>query len=251
MNPPAFLTQNGINLVAVLDCAAFSSEMAATFDQQGIDLYKYRRLVMLGNGGRDFWEALETKIKIENENEGYQPPADLAEHPIDAFSLDLAQRFIQTLETSISNTASLLLYPQTEFLIPLQQLGELACWGTPSPIGNSISPVYGLWFAFRAAFLTTAELPLRQEPAAPSPCDTCRDKPCQSACPVGAVRAIGHFDLTGCVNHRLHPGSTCASRCLARLACPVGVDKRYTDKTVESLYNHSLIGLQRWRNINE
>lgn len=246
MTPPTFLTQNGINLIAILDCSTFPDELNKTFEKERIDLSLYSRLVLLGNGGQAFWDALTDA----HTNKRDKPPAHLAEHPIDAFSLDLTHRFIQVIEAASTDTTSLILYPQTDFLIPLQRLGEVAGWGTPSPIGNSINPVYGLWFAFRAAFLTTAEIELRREPAAPSPCDTCSDKPCQTACPVGAVREIGHFDLNGCVDHRLQPGSSCADRCFARLACPVGVDKRYTDKTVESLYNYSLIGLQRWHNNN-
>ena len=233
-----FLTKNGLNLIAILDCRAFSPEIAAYFEQDQIDLADYRRLVLLGNGGSDFWRALKQF--------GHQ-----TDDPVDYFSRILVNRFVDDYLDSHQMLAKghkmLWLYPQTDYLTPLQQLGEIAGWGHPSPIGNSINAQYGLWFAYRAAFLTTAELPLRQEPSQPSPCESCHDKPCISACPAGAVGAIGRFGLNSCIDQRLVDNSTCADRCLARLACPIAPEHRYPLEQITYHYGRSRDDLAAYR----
>jgi Fe-S-cluster-containing hydrogenase component 2 len=61
------------------------------------------------------------------------------------------------------------------------------------------------------------------------PCETCIEKPCLSACPVGAFSATG-YDVTACAQHvGAVAGSECMSRgCLARRACPVGRSFAYS-----------------------
>ncbi|MDF1792939.1 MAG: ferredoxin [Thalassobaculaceae bacterium] len=98
----------------------------------------------------------------------------------------------------------------------------------PSPLGLLIHPRYGLWHAYRAALLFSAaiELPDREETA--SPCADCTDRPCLSACPVGAFDGTG-YDVPVCRAHAAGPrGHACRSGgCLARHACPVGRGHAY------------------------
>jgi epoxyqueuosine reductase len=196
----------------------------------GVPLDAYRRLVLIGHGGRRMWEAVQAQ--------GMQP-AD----PIDDYSTARAQRFISAY---LDGAPHLWLYPNTAYLIPLQQLGEAAGWSHPSPIGSGISPLYGVWFAYRAAFLIDADLPLVHEEPASSPCASCLEKPCISACPVGAVR-LESFDIDACVQHRLLPQSPCADRCLARLACPYFPQHRYSEPQIQYHYGRSLEALRAWR----
>ncbi len=99
--------------------------------------------------------------------------------PVDHFSLVMTQRFIVDF---LSAPPVLMLYP-TGYNIPLQRLGALAGWHHPSLLGLGINGTYGIWFAYRAAFLTTLPLPaIQHSPIRPSPCDTCPDKPCIKAC---------------------------------------------------------------------
>ncbi len=97
----------------------------------------------------------------------------------------------------------------------------------PSPIGPLVHPVYGLWHAYRAAFLL-AEAVAAAAPAAASPCDTCADRPCLSTCPVNAFSAAG-YDVAACAGHLATPaGEDCmAESCRARRACPVGTAYAY------------------------
>ena len=156
--------------------------------------------------------------------------------PVDHYSITLTRQFIHGY---LDGTPVLWLYPGTEYIVPLQQLGEAAGWSYPSPLGSGISPVYGVWFAYRAAFLINAGLPLVREAPAPSPCDSCLDKPCIQTCPVGAVQQEA-FDIEGCVQYRLRPDSPCAVRCQARSACPYFPEHRYTLPQIQYHYGRSL-----------
>ena len=65
--------------------------------------------------------------------------------------------------------------------------------------------------------------------AQPSPCDSCADRPCLSACPVGAF-SPGRYDLAACSGFLNTPaGDDCVTfNCAARRACPVGAEFRYS-----------------------
>jgi epoxyqueuosine reductase len=229
-----FLADGGLNLLAVFDCAALPEEAAQIMVGSGVPLADYRRLVLIGHGGRRMWETLQ---------ERGMETAD----PVDHYSVSLTRQFIHNY---LDDMPVLWLYPGAEFVIPLQQLGEAAGWSYPSPLGSGISPVYGVWFAYRAAFLIDADLPLVNEDPAPSPCDSCLDKPCIQSCPVGAVQPEV-FDIEGCVRHRLGPDSPCADRCLARMACPYFPEQRYSLEQIRYHYGRSLDTLREWYGVNE
>lgn len=224
-----FLAEAGLNLFAVLDCAALPTAVTQSLLATGVPLADYRRLALVGHGGRRLWAALTAW--------GMQT-AD----PVDHYSRTITRQFIRDY---LDDPPVCWLYPQTDYLVPLQQLGALAGWSHPSPLGLGIHPAFGVWFAYRAAFLTTADLPLRVEPVRPSPCATCTDKPCITTCPVSAVQ-WSRFDVDGCARYRLRDHSPCADRCLARLACPFFPEHRYTRAQMQYHYRHSLETLQDW-----
>ena len=223
------LADAGLNLLAILDCTTLPTAVAAPMLASGVPLNEYWRLVLLGHGGRRLWAALQ--------DWGMQT-AD----PVDHYTLAITRQFIHDY---LGNPPVCWLYPQTDYLVPLQQLGALAGWSYPSPLGQGIHPEFGVWFAYRAAFLTTANLPLKVEPKRPSPCTSCVAKPCVTTCPVGAVQ-IDHFDVDGCAHYRLHDDSPCADRCLARLACPFFPEHRYTLPQIQYHYRHSWGTLRDW-----
>jgi hypothetical protein len=180
--------------------------------------------VLLGNGGRAFWEALQLY--------GMQ-----TEHPVDYFSEQIGRQFIKNYLPAAEH---LWLFP-SDLLVPLQQLGHLAGWAHPSPLGLGISGQFGLWFAYRVAFLTTADLPLSNYDPTPSPCDSCIAKPCITTCPATAVHKDQSFNVPACANFRLQTDSPCADRCLSRLACPVAPQHRYSPQQIQYHYGRSLI----------
>ncbi len=97
-----------------------------------------------------------------------------------------------------------------------------------SPLGMLIHPDYGLWHAYRGALAFAEEIDLPPRDVRPRPCDDCADKPCLTACPVGAFTDQG-YDVPACVAHiGSAAGAECMDgSCLARRACPVGRDYLY------------------------
>ena len=98
----------------------------------------------------------------------------------------------------------------------------------PSPIGPLVHPDHGLWHAYRGALAFRERIELPPHDDRPSPCETCADKPCLAACPLGAFSATG-YDVEGCIAHIAgRAGARCLGEgCLARHACPVGRDAAY------------------------
>ena len=93
-----------------------------------------------------------------------------------------------------------------------------------SPVKLLVHDQSGLFISFRGALL----LPEAPEPDAhPPPCDTCEEKPCLTACPVGALGPNG-YDVPVCHGwlDTLEPGTGCLTGCLVRRACPVGQNRR-------------------------
>lgn len=191
--------------------------------QQSIALHEYKSLVLIGHGGRRLWEAM---------TEADWSVAD----PIDSYSQRHTEHFMKQ---HLPNDQSLLLFP-SQMLIPLQQIGQFVGWSHPSPLGLGINPEFGVWFAYRAAFLTTAVLPDIQKAQRPSPCESCVEKPCISVCPGRAVFWKRPFDVEACASHRLKLQSSCSDRCLSRMACPVAPEHQYTLKQIQYHYGLSL-----------
>jgi hypothetical protein len=116
---------------------------------------------------------------------------------------------------------------------PFQRWADRAEPTQPSRMMLRIHPQHGLWHAYRFA-LALPNTPPRHTPlATPAPdlCATCSDQPCLRACPVGAYTGEA-FLLDACASH-LHSGqgADCMqSGCLARRACPVASEKRYSQE---------------------
>jgi len=93
----------------------------------------------------------------------------------------------------------------------------------PTPIGPLIHADYGLWHAYRGALVFTGPVDLSGPDVRQSPCESCADKPCLSACPVNAI-AHNAYDVPACTSHIASAaGRDCLDLgCRACLACPVG-----------------------------
>lgn len=103
-------------------------------------------------------------------------------------------------------------------------IAHAAGLGARSRLGLLLHPRHGPWFAIRALLLSEREAPVARRMPVPDFCSDCA-APCTAACPAGAVTRAG-ISLDRCSESR-HSDPRCASRCDARLACPVGADSRY------------------------
>lgn len=119
-------------------------------------------------------------------------------------------------------------FPSDQPYYPFQQWAIRAENLKPSPLGLLIHPVYGLWHAYRGAILFPFELEIQPLQKLSHPCDKCEEKPCLTHCPVNAF-SDDSYDVNSCRRHLAdNAGQPCMQcGCLARLACPVGVEYRY------------------------
>lgn len=90
-----------------------------------------------------------------------------------------------------------------------------------APPGLLVHAKAGLLISFRGALILRDHLEL--PPASTSPCDSCADRPCATACPVGALGSGAAYDVPLCAEHvRSKAGRLCREQgCRVRQACPV------------------------------
>ena len=165
-------------------------------------------VVLAGNAGPRMWRAFD---------------AARAERPmtLDAWSA----RVLTGLAAQFGARA---VFPFELPYLPFQRwaMRAEACYA--SPLGLLIHPDYGLWHGYRGALLFAAAIALPPSDRRASPCASCADRPCLTACPVGAFDGTG-YDVPACARHLAGmPEPACMDiGCLARHACPIGHDYRY------------------------
>lgn len=128
--------------------------------------------------------------------------------------------------------------------LPFQRWAQQAEPVHPSPLGILIHPDWGLWHAYRGALAFADWIDLPPPDPRPSPCDGCADRPCLTACPVGAFTSAG-YDVPACVTHiAALAGAECMGvGCLARRACPVGAEHRHVPAQAE-FHQRAFLGAQ-------
>lgn len=91
-----------------------------------------------------------------------------------------------------------------------------------SPSGMLVHDVAGLMISIRGAIRTKGAVAGQNVPS-PSPCKTCRDQPCRTACPVDALSAQKGYDVPACRAFLdTADGLDCLQNgCKARRACPI------------------------------
>jgi hypothetical protein len=169
-------------------------------------------LVLVGFVGSDNWPAFANSPEA----------ADGEPNPLDRWS----SRVITAIARSVGATP-LFPFDGPPFL-PFQRWAQMAEPVYPSPLGILIHPDWGLWHAYRGTLAFADRIDLPPPDPRRSPCDSCVDKPCMTACPVGAFTSAG-FNVPACVTHIAAPaGAECMNNgCLARRACPIGPGYRH------------------------
>lgn len=161
-------------------------------------------LVLLGPDEPAFWET----FTASDEYRDGQPD-----------SLDRWSRRVATTVASPFRGTVILPYdgpPYAPFLRWADRSGE--SWS--SPVGLLVHRTAGLFISFRAALALPIRLDLSKQNS--SPCLSCATRPCETACPVGALAPGREYDVPACMAHiRSDEGTTCRNGCLVRRACPV------------------------------
>jgi len=167
-----------------------------------------RTVVLAGNAGPQMWLAFA---------------AAHAERPL---SLDeWSARVLTELAARLGARA---VFPFERPYLPFQRWAMRAEACHSSPLGLLIHPDYGLWHGYRGALLIAAAIELPPPDRRASPCASCADRPCLSACPAGAFDGRA-YDVPACARHLAGmPEPACMDiGCVARHACPIGRDHRY------------------------
>lgn len=223
-----YLNQNGLNIQAVFDIKNLPQELKKSLSKDCSDSDKYTQLILIGNGGKLFWDALkDSKNKSKN--------------PVDDFSAAVVSHWLDTLAADIPRK---LIYPPSCNL-DLQKLGQLAGWHHPSPFMVGINNEWGTWFAYRAVILAGTNFELTSNQLESSPCKTCTDKPCISHCPAKAVTETA-FDLNYCINYRKQENSACQTTCQSRISCPVATEHQYSDEQIHYHYSRSFQAILKY-----
>jgi epoxyqueuosine reductase len=224
------LDDNGLNVFSSIPISTIDDDLRADLDSAMVDREtSYNTVVIIGHSGSKIWPRVEADLAVCDE-------------PVDQFSIKTVNEAFSELA---KNSTCEIIYPGST-QIPLQKLGKFCGWGESSWLGINIYKPFGTWYAFRAVLLSTLELPQVAMEQYKSPCLSCVDKPCLTACPVNAPGEPGEFDLNGCVNYRLSSNSDCANTCLARYACPEAKDFAYPQSMGNYFYGRSLQTLKRW-----
>ena len=213
--PGVALGRCGLNRQAVFDIADLPDGVVG-------DTAGYRQLILLGHGGTALWEAV---------NQSGIGGRD----PIDDFTVRVVRQWMSEFQPE---NRYAILYPGPQ-PIALQRLGALAGWHHASPFMVGIDTEWGTWYAYRAVVLADTRFAPSRAVDRINPCATCQTKPCITACPASAM-ADGSFSLQKCISWRKQADSPCAFTCLARVACPVGNDHRYTAEQLAHTYSISL-----------
>ena len=221
--PTALFDQAGLNRQHVFDLDHLPDEVRSTLG----DTENFHQLILLGHGGKRLWARV-------------QAAGMAGEDPIDDY---VVQTVAQIFADHFADQKYRIVYPG-DGPLGLQQLGKLAGWHHPSPFMVGIDDEWGSWFAYRAVVLAdTNFLPFYAVDRS-NPCSSCSEQPCISACPAGAV-SNDAFALDKCITYRRQAGSACEFTCLARIACPVGSEHRYSEAQLRHTYGISLRMIRR------
>lgn len=171
----------------------------------GVATPDHGTLVLIGTAGSEFWPSFQAARRDEPD-------------PLDAWS----RRVIGALAERFG--ARPLLPQDGPPFLPFQRWSMAAEAVYPSPMGVLVHPQYGLWHSYRGALAFDGPVDLPPRADLPNPCETCADRPCVTACPVGAAVP---YDVPKCKSH-LEAGGACRRiGCLPRHACPLGQEYAY------------------------
>jgi epoxyqueuosine reductase QueG len=225
----AALAPYGLNLVGTAPVSAYEALVPAPYHVASL-LPEARTVVVIGNGGGAFWT--EFRQYCDAHPQFFSERA----HPLDDYTTTVMETALLPI-LEASGAVYRMVYPFRFASEPVSfvHLAQAAGLAGPSILGVMIHPIYGPWFALRAAVLIDRELTAAQPAAGFNPCPTCTQRSCIVACPASAVSVETGWDIPSCVQHRVRVVSDCVDRCHARYQCVYGREYRYP---VDELWYH-------------
>jgi hypothetical protein len=171
-----------------------------------------RAIVLAGNAGSAFWPHFTASREF----------SDGLRDPLNRWSARVLRKIAE------ANSCGVVFPFEGPPYWPFQQWGLRTGTLSQSPLGVLAHTEYGLWFAFRGAFLLSEALQAPDDPAG-GPCENCVEKPCLDACPADALTRAHGYEPGTCRAHVAGAGrETCGGiGCLVRHACPFGQDYAY------------------------
>ncbi len=199
--------------LSINECAADSVDLVG------------KNALLIGNAGSDMWGHFSKSAEY----------SDGSINPMNRWTK-------RTLDGVAEIFKGRVVYPFDEPYWPFQRLAQKAAGVKSSPLGILIHPELGLWHAFRGMlvfenthdFSSQINALIAADEMLNHPCDTCLDKPCLTACPVGAFTGE-RLDVQTCFSH-LDTKSTpnCMSLgCQARCACPIAKEHHYDGAQIQ------------------
>jgi len=230
----------GMNLVAAIPVARYAEAVGNGAETIAALAGEARSIVIVGNGGRTLWEALQIHA-------GRNPGWWERDNPIDDFTVQVVEQMVlEPLRNNGLKPVAAYPFVGAAPFIDFMTLGRIAGLGGPSILGVLVNPAYGPWIAFRAAILIDADL---DEPGAATgfdPCPGCATRPCIDACPPRAVSFPDGWSIPRCLEHRVEVEADCAGRCHARAGCVLGPEHRYPDAELEYHQQRALVAMRAY-----
>jgi len=215
----------GLNLIGTTSVAAYDADAPPTMRVRDI-APEARSIVLIANGGGDFWRAFRA---FADANPGWSDRAN----PLDDFTRAVVENeIVAPLTTSVERPIPVYPFMVDGPSLNFMDLGKRAGLAGPSILGVVVNPMYGPWIAFRAALLLDRVIDQPGDAAGFDPCPTCTARSCITSCPASAVSPISGWDIPRCLTHRVEQEPDCSARCHARIACVLGPQHRYPDDEI-------------------
>lgn len=175
--------------------------------------YQNLHFLIIGNAQKSFWKNFG-HLSLEKKKD-----------PLDYHITQFIREELERAHIQVKYE----LYPNKQLNFPLNSLINNSSLASPSKLGISIHPTYGLWWAVR--YLAMIEEQNGLEHLSPigathDLCSQCQSMECISACPAQAVLEKNYL-YNICKGFRLLENGPCRNTCLSRRACPINRDEQY------------------------
>ena len=216
----AELSAQGLNIHAVFNIAQLPEEIIEQLIKSCSEIKQYNQLILIGHAGTLLWKMVSQWLSDSKD-------------PVDEFSYFQTEKYFKQ---RFSPEDFKIIFPGTSH-VGLQALGRIAGWHHSSPFRVGINWQWGSWFAYRSVVLVKSHYSPTEVDMKDSPCLTCSEKACVSACPAKAL-VQSDLSLKTCIDYRKKSDSDCKDRCKARMACPVARKHQYS--LPQTQYHYSL-----------